>query len=73
MTGEDGSISIWFFIGVLLAFYGAVILGYGIYALGQPLPQGREMAELHPDIWWGALLLAVGFIYSFKFSPRKSK
>jgi len=73
MTGEDGSISIWFFIGVLLAFYGAVILGYGIYALGQPLPTDRVMADLHPDIWWGALLLILGVIYVSKFSPRKSR
>jgi len=29
----SGSISIWFFIGVLLAFYGALILGYGLYEL----------------------------------------
>ncbi len=73
MTGEDGSLSIWFFIGILLAFYGAVILGFGLYALGQPLPADRVLAQLHPDIWWGALLLIVGAAYTIKFSPRKSK
>ncbi len=73
MTGEDGSISIWFFIGVLLAFYGAVILAYGLYALGQPLPAGRVLSQLHPDVWWGALLLVIGLVYSIKFSPRRSK
>jgi hypothetical protein len=73
MTGEDGSISIWFFIGVLLAFYGVVILGYGIYALGQPIPADRVLGELHADVWWGALLLIVGSIYSFKFSPKRKR
>ncbi len=30
---ESGHISIWFFIGVLLTVYGAMIFGYGLYEL----------------------------------------
>ena len=54
-------ISVWFFTGVLVAFYGIVILGYGLYALGLP-PSGRAMSGLHPDIWWGGVMLAFGVV-----------
>ena len=30
---HSGHISIWFFIGVLLTVYGAMIFGYGLYEL----------------------------------------
>jgi hypothetical protein len=65
-------ISVWFFTGALLAFYGVVIFIYGLVALGEPLPQ-RALAELHPDIWWGAFLLVVGAFYTIKFYPREKK
>jgi hypothetical protein len=55
-----------------VAFYGIVILGYGLYALGLP-PSGRAMSGLHPDIWWGGVMLVVGAIYSIKFYPFNKK
>ena len=61
-------ISVWFFTGVLIAFYGIVIFAYGLYTLNA-LSSGRALAELHPDIWWGALMLVVGGMYSIKFYP----
>ena len=71
MTSKT-TISVWFFTGVLVAFYGVVILGYGLYALGEP-PSGRALSELHPDIWWGAIMLLVGALYSIKFYPGTKK
>jgi hypothetical protein len=65
-------ISVWFFTGVLVTFYGIVILGYGLYALGLP-PSGRALSELHPDIWWGGVMLVIGAIYSVKFYPFGKK
>ena len=65
-------ISVWFFTGVLVAFYGVVILAYGLSTLGEPLP-ARAMARLHPDIWWGAVMLVVGAFYSIKFYPKGEK
>jgi hypothetical protein len=65
-------ISVWFFTGALLAFYGVVIFTYGLFALEKPLPD-RALAELHPDIWWGAFMLVVGAFYTIKFYPREKK
>ena len=67
----DSGISIWFFIGSLLTIYGVLILGYGLYSLVTPPLQPTVLAELHADVWWGAVLLVLGLIYSFTHSPRK--
>ena len=29
-----------------------------------------KLAYLHAGIWWGALLLLLGLIYTIKFAPR---
>ena len=72
MTGKT-SISVWFFTGVLLAFYGLVILGYGLYSLGSPPDPNRALSNLRPEIWWGAVLLVFGLFYTYKFYPREKK
>jgi hypothetical protein len=64
-------VSIWFFIGVLLDIYGILILGRGIYDLVHPAAYTVVMAHLHAGIWWGALLLVLGLIYTIKFAPRR--
>lgn len=66
------TISVWFFIGLLLLVYGVLILGYGLYGMGSPTP-GIVLGELHVDIWWGALLLVIGAIYTYMFSPGKGR
>jgi hypothetical protein len=65
-------ISIWFFIGISLAFNGALILAAGIYQLvNPPANPGIVLYELHANVWWGAVLLAYGLVYCFKFSPKR--
>ena len=66
-------ISIWFFIGILLLFYGVVILGAGIYELSHPPEHPVVLAELHAGIWWGLLLTALGGWYTLHFKPRHFK
>jgi hypothetical protein len=63
---HTSGISIWFFIGVMLTIYGAMILGYGLYEL--TLPQ-MAVANFHASVWWGALLLVVGLFYGVRFRP----
>jgi hypothetical protein len=66
-------ISIWFFIGLLLLIYGIAILGSGLLMLGRPSASRVVLSELHAPIWWGALLIVLGALYFYKFSPwRKS-
>jgi hypothetical protein len=64
-------VSIWFFIGVLLAVYGVLITGAGLYGLVHP-PAVR-LAELNAGVWWGILLLAIGGVYSWAFFPSRRK
>ena len=68
-----GMISIWFFIGVLLLIYGVLILGAGIYDLSNLAAHPVVMSELHAGIWWGALLIALGVVYSLRFRPGRGK
>jgi hypothetical protein len=65
----EHGIPIWFFIGALLAAYGVLILGAGVYGLFHP-PR-VALANLHAGIWWGALLVVVGFGYVRAFRPRR--
>ena len=66
-------ISIWFFIGILLTAYGVLILGSGIYDLVYPPEHPVHLAYLHAGIWWGALMLVLGLIYTIKFKPKKEQ
>jgi hypothetical protein len=62
---------IWFFIGVLLLAYGVLICGAAIYELSRPPEHPVVRADLHAGIWWGALLLVLGGIYTVRFRPSK--
>jgi hypothetical protein len=71
-----GLISIWFFIGVLLLIYGIVIFGSGLAGLaglGEPQDRRVVLAQLHAPVWWGALLIALGALYTFQFAPWRRK
>jgi hypothetical protein len=69
------SISIWFFVGVCLLFYGALILGAGIYEyVRPPAPENQVVLfRLHAGIWWGALMTVLGAIYCYFFAPWRQK
>lgn len=64
-------ISIWFFIGVLLTAYGVLITASGLYELASPPAHPVVLANLHAGIWWGAILLVIGLVYTVRFFPRK--
>ena len=76
MVGEhhddpSHGISIWFFIGALLTVYGIIVL------VASLLPaSGAEahvvLANLHAGIWWGAMMLVLGLVYTIKFAPKKT-
>jgi len=66
---HNSEISIWFFIGVLLTIYGAMILGYGVFELATGTTAAVVLAKLHAPVWWGAIMLALGVFYSVRFRP----
>ena len=63
-------IPVWFFVGLLLALYGALILVSGLMEWSHP--PATVLAKLHAPVWWGALLLLVGLTYTITFRPRNN-
>ena len=61
-------VSIWFFVGILLLIYGALILAAGLTETAHVV-----LANLHVGIWWGAVLLVLGAIYTIVFAPGRRK
>jgi hypothetical protein len=68
---EKQFISVWFFIGALLAIYGALILGPGIYGLFVPPNYTVAMSHLHIGIWWGSGMVLFGAGYIVRFRPKR--
>jgi hypothetical protein len=69
---HSGHISIWFFIGVLLSVYGALIAAYGVFELITSHTANVVLANLHAPVWWGAMMLALGLFYGIKFRPGRN-
>jgi hypothetical protein len=55
---------VWFFIGIILILYGFMIAIQGFYDLSHPT--GTVLERLHPAIWWGIIMMAVGLIFTLK-------
>ena len=70
---QDGHISIWFFVGLLLDVYGVLITGAGIYGLWHPPDHEVVLWNLHAGVWWGALILCLGIVYTWFFRPSRER
>ena len=62
---------VWFFIGVLLAIYGVIILVMAVLDFNQT--SQAVLAEYHPDLYGGVLLILLGGFYTFWFWPGRRK
>ena len=70
---HSSGISIWFFNGILLTVYGVLVLAYGIFELATHQTANVVLANLHAPVWWGAILLVLGLVYSVRFRPSRTK
>jgi hypothetical protein len=61
-------IPVWFFVGLLLAIYGALIEVSGVLEYSNP--PNTVLAELHAPVWWGAIMMVVGAIYILANRPK---
>ncbi len=51
---------IWFFVGVILLTYGLLIMGAALFME----PRATVLAETKPGLWWGAVLVAAGGLFT---------
>jgi hypothetical protein len=56
--------SIWFFVGLLLTTMGAIITVSAVYSLFNPPAQTKIFSRLHPDLWWGLVMLVCGLFFA---------
>ena len=68
---SSGHSSIWFFIGILLTVYGAMIFGYGLWELATGHLANVVLANLHAPVWWGGGMLILGLFYGIRFRPGR--
>jgi hypothetical protein len=68
---KSAQIPIWFFIGVLLAAYGVIIFVTGVVRWIRPPAAPLIMDWLHPAVWWGLLLTAIGGLYTWRYWPGR--
>ena len=71
MNKETHMLPVWFFIGVLLAIYGVIILVMAILDFNQT--SEAVLAEYHPGLFGGVLLILLGSFYTFWFWPGRRK
>jgi len=48
-------------------------LGTGIYELLHPPEHQVVLYNLHANVWWGGILLALGLFFSLRFSPARER
>ncbi len=55
--------SIWYFVGLMLLVMGGLVLLAGLIELFSPSARQTVLADIHPGIWWGAVMIFVGAIF----------
>jgi hypothetical protein len=62
---------IWYFVGLMLSTMGAVVLIAGVANYLSPPARVTVLSRLHPELWWGMVMIAAGLI--FFFTNRQSR
>lgn len=67
-TPEAAPLPIWFFVGLILAVYGVLVIVAGlVYPTGTTV-----LANTRPALWWGAVMVVAGALFLF-IGLRKPK
>jgi len=59
---EPKMLSIWFFVGLMLAVLGVIVAAMGVYYVFKP-QRATVLANLNPSLWWGGIILVAGLIF----------
>ena len=62
---------IWYFVGLMLTAMGAVVLVSGLLDYSGERTARTVLSELHPAIWWGAIMIVAGMVLFL--TNRKAK
>ncbi len=52
---------IWAWVGAVLCTFGLIVLGTGLVQFSQP--PDTVLGNLHPRVWWGALMTVTGLVF----------
>jgi hypothetical protein len=55
--------SIWYLVGLMLMAMGVLVVAGGVRDLLSPPAHATVMAHLHPNLWWGGVMLAAGALF----------
>jgi hypothetical protein len=66
IKGDINMRPIWYFVGLILSVMGIIIEVNGIYFLINPSAEKKVLSYLHPDIWWGGVMIIMGLIFILK-------
>ncbi len=55
---------IWYFVGLMLIVIGLILVTTGTYLLISPPEPATVLSEMHPNLWWGGILLVTGLIFT---------
>lgn len=63
---------IWYFVGWMLLVIGILVVIAGFMNLFTQSENIKMTSYLHPDLWWGGLIVISGIFYILKFKKQTS-
>lgn len=67
MTSEtSGMKSIWYLVGLVLLEMGGLVFLGGLLEAIWPSSRTTVLADLHPAVWWGGVMILSGMVFYLK-------
>lgn len=61
----EGLKTIWYLVGIVIVIMGALVLLAGVIDAFSASPPETVLADLHPGIWWGFIMVVTGIVFLF--------